>query len=429
MPVNFNLLRQAGPANFAEGLMQGQEESRKNALAQQQAAENQQLNALRMQQSRGAIAEQEATAQRNKRTEKASMFRERLLRAATPDAARQLVIAQYNDPDLAPVLSQAGSLEQALAEVSDDPAAFEQYKQQEAMGMGEWIKSQAPKVIGNALVKPSGEVLYKAPEPMVGDAATMRQLGYPLTPEGYASFRNAQRQERLLSPEEEAQRIRLAQAGRAISAGTAAPKGYRYTPTGDLEPIPGGPAIKPEAAEKPPSVSEQNSAYNINRVLNAATEIKGIVAKDPDALAPGSAEAAARAMGMEGTANAARSSNRQIVYGAQRDALDALLYLATGAAYNKEQLQGAWDAYMPSYTDDKATRDAKQTRLGKLLETAKVRAGKAWTPEMDTAMKSLSGMPAGGKPASPAAKTVTRTGTLNGRKVVQYSDGSTEYAD
>jgi hypothetical protein len=31
--------------------------------------------------------------------------------------------------------------------------------------------------------------------------------------------------------------------------------------------------------------------------------------------------------------------------------------------------------------------------------------------------------------SAPAARTVTRTGTLNGRKVVQYSDGSTEYAD
>lgn len=276
MPVNFNLLRQAGPANFAEGLMQGQEESRKNALVQQQAAENQQLNALRMQQSRGAIAEQEATAQRNRRTEKAGMFRERLLRAATPDAARQLVIAQYNDPDLAPVLSQAGSLEQALAEVSDDPAAFEQYKQQEAMGMGEWIKSQAPKVIGNALVKPSGEVLYKAPEPMAGDAATMRQLGYPLTPEGYASFRNAQRQERMLSPEEEAQRVRIAQAGRSTSAAAGMPKapsGYRYTPTGDLEPIPGGPATKPSAAVEKAQVAQKQLTKDLDSAISELADI------------------------------------------------------------------------------------------------------------------------------------------------------------
>lgn len=32
-------------------------------------------------------------------------------------------------------------------------------------------------------------------------------------------------------------------------------------------------------------------------------------------------------------------------------------------------------------------------------------------------------------PAAPAARTVVRTGTLNNRRVVQYSDGSTEYAD
>ena len=31
--------------------------------------------------------------------------------------------------------------------------------------------------------------------------------------------------------------------------------------------------------------------------------------------------------------------------------------------------------------------------------------------------------------AGVAPKTVTRTGTLNGRKVVEYSDGTTAYAD
>ena len=104
---------------------------------------------------------------------------------------------------------------------------------------------------------------------------------------------------------------------------------------------------------------------------------------------------------MGGAANVARSSSRQIVYGAQRDALDALLYLATGAAYNKEQLQGAWDSYMPAYTDDTVTRQAKQERLGTLLEDAKTRAGKAWTPKMETAMKSLMAPAAG--TAAPAA--------------------------
>jgi hypothetical protein len=43
----------------------------------------------------------------------------------------------------------------------------------------------------------------------------MRQLGYPLTQAGYQAFRDAQRQERMLSPAEEEQRVRIATASRA----------------------------------------------------------------------------------------------------------------------------------------------------------------------------------------------------------------------
>jgi hypothetical protein len=42
----------------------------------------------------------------------------------------------------------------------------------------------------------------------------MQALGYPLTQAGYAAFRDAQRPERLLTPEEEAQKIRIAQGSR-----------------------------------------------------------------------------------------------------------------------------------------------------------------------------------------------------------------------
>lgn len=47
------------------------------------------------------------------------------------------------------------------------------------------------------------------------DALMMQRLGYPLTPAGYQAYRDAQRQERMLSPEEEAQRIRISAASRA----------------------------------------------------------------------------------------------------------------------------------------------------------------------------------------------------------------------
>ena len=150
----------------------------------------------------------------------------------------------------------------------------------------------------------------------------------------------------------------------------------------------GGAPVKGKDATKT-GLSEQQAASNIGRLLTAANEIKDITGKDPSAMKPGATEALASSVGMSGTANLARSANRQIVQGAQRDALDALLYLATGAAYNKEQLLGQMEAYIPAFTDTAKTVAAKQTRMANLIQSAKTRAGKAWTPEMDAAMKAL----------------------------------------
>jgi hypothetical protein len=126
--------------------MAGQEEAQRNQLAQQQRAQDQELNALRMQQTRGAISQQERQVKAETAAQKTEMFRQRLLRARDPNSARELVKMQYADPDVGAVLSQAGSLEQALAEVPDDPVQFRDYQNREALGMSEWIKSQMPKL-------------------------------------------------------------------------------------------------------------------------------------------------------------------------------------------------------------------------------------------------------------------------------------------
>lgn len=151
MALNFGVLQTASPVS---AFYQGQQDVTRNALAQEQAAQEREMNALRRQQLSGQIAGQEETRRQQTRVQKAGLFRDRLLRAATPEAAREIVRLQYADPDLGQVLSQAGTLEQALAEVPDDPTQFETYRQQEAMGMGEWMKSQMPKIT------PRGDVFY-----------------------------------------------------------------------------------------------------------------------------------------------------------------------------------------------------------------------------------------------------------------------------
>lgn len=256
--LNFNALVPEGPRGFYQGLAQGQEEQRVNALAQQKMVQDQEMNALRMQQLRGVIGEQEREAKAKTVAQKTAMFRDRLLRAPDANTARELVKMQYADPDVGVVLSQTGSLEQALKEVPDDPAQFERYRQQEAMGMAEWMKSQLPKTVGNAIYKPSTDTFVtpeRAPVPPSAPVAVMGANGKPQ----YVNREDAIG----MTPFSPATIKFMGGGGGGGAGGGAMPKapsGYRYTPTGDLEPIPGGPAspsLSPKDIQKREAVLPQ----------------------------------------------------------------------------------------------------------------------------------------------------------------------------
>lgn len=156
MALDFNLLRPTGGSNPVNAFLQGQQDAFKREAAQQEMAQASEMNALRRQQLTGQIQTQEETRTGNKAAEKTGMFRERLLRARDPESARNVVRMQYSDPDLAPILSQVSTLEQALAEIPDDPQQLRTYLEQEAVGMGKWIESQRLKMT------PTGDVFDPA---------------------------------------------------------------------------------------------------------------------------------------------------------------------------------------------------------------------------------------------------------------------------
>lgn len=143
MALNFGLLDQGGPTNFFEGYSQGQEKMQANALAQQRAAQAQQEFSMRQQEFAAGQAEKKRLSTAAIVTQKTASAREAMLRAPTAADARRIVEMQYADPDLGPIRGRFGSLAQALAEVPDEPSAFQQYKEQEAMGMEAFLKQQA----------------------------------------------------------------------------------------------------------------------------------------------------------------------------------------------------------------------------------------------------------------------------------------------
>lgn len=109
-----------------------------------------------------------------------------------------------NVPQAAPVNALAASVApteptgKTADQLRREIIMFSQSGDPRAKAMTEMLKAQLT------------EVSKTAP-----DATLMKQLGYPLTKAGYQAFRDAQRPDRLLTPEEEAQKLRIAAASRA----------------------------------------------------------------------------------------------------------------------------------------------------------------------------------------------------------------------
>ena len=140
------------------------------------------------------------------------------------------------------------------------------------------------------------------------------------------------------------------------------------------------------------SEGERKDAYNLARVVNAASTINAATKTEPGAVKPGLKEAAVSALpGVDEASYLAQSPQRQIVTAAQTDMIDALLTLATGAAYTKEQLAGQRAAILPRFGESKESIIAKKQRVKDLATAARIRAGRAWTPEMDKAIETAFG--------------------------------------
>lgn len=279
---------------------------------------------------------------------------------------------------------------------------------------------------------------FAKPEPTPSEIAIAQKFGFELTPEGYSAMKGAGRAE-TQGPEI----VQLMRARDALPAGSPDralvqaridklnapssgvtiqmpvpvydPKTGQTTYVAREEAIGKTPA---SAAPKPVDTtqSEEQAATNTARLLRRSREISAALQRSPAAEAPSALEASMQNIpGLSAATNLVRSTDRQIVASAQDDILDALLYLATGAAYNKEQLQQQKSAYLASWSDSAETRAVKRQRLVDMIRDAKIRAGNAWTPELDYQLNLLLESPtmrrqSAGSAAPAPAPAPARTG-------------------
>jgi hypothetical protein len=77
------------------------------------------------------------------------------------------------------------------------------------------VATQFPNTKAGAQAMKNAELLQKMQPSTPAEVQSMRALGIPLTPAGYQQYRDAQRQDRLLTPQELQQKLQIAAAGRA----------------------------------------------------------------------------------------------------------------------------------------------------------------------------------------------------------------------
>ena len=118
-------------------------------------------------------------------------------------------------------------------------------------------------------------------------------------------------------------------------------------------------------------LSQATNAYNN---MMKATLVEGTNiptgAESPRAL-----EAGLSALGLEGTANLARSAPRQQFVQATKSLSEALLRAATGAGVNESEAKQKVEELTPSFTDDLLTKQQKLDAIPIYLESLRVRAG------------------------------------------------------
>ncbi len=152
---------------------------------------------------------------------------------------------------------------------------------------------------------------------------------------------------------------------------------FTYDQQGAATPYTG--LVLPKADSSGPDQDERKAAGYMQRIDQGLRLLNTITQQTPSAAAPGATATAMSRIPVVGNmaSNIITPEARQRVEAAQLDMLDAALTLATGAAYTKEQLEGLSKSYFTQIGDDPKTIADKRQRLAQIIETARIRAGRA----------------------------------------------------
>lgn len=220
---------------------------------------------------------------------------------------------------------------------------------------------------GGALVdKATGKTLYQA-DPQV--PASVRSLEYLQAHPDLAQFQVDQHQDVIR------RQPRSGSPGGSSPKPARAPMGYRWTDSGTLEPIPGGPADKSgrpatTSGGRPPNNEQNNAAGFADRMSAASAELAALEENgyDPTNLRDRTAVGVGGVIG-----NSALSDKGRQYLQAEQNWVRANLRKESGAAIGKDEMEKEIATYFPVAGDDPGTV-AQKARSREITQAAVARA-------------------------------------------------------
>jgi hypothetical protein len=342
----------------------------------------------------------------------------------TNAGAQRWLQAQYADPLIAEQMLALGSLEQALARIPPDGPELERWRQQAGMGMEKFIANQTTQardaqVARNDLVGPDGR-----PNQSVIDAKTRISAAGAAQNVTYGAP---------VAGRVDGQDVLLQTSNRG---GPAAPLTVGGRPV--------APPSKPSAATKPMPASALKMQQEELDAIGIAAKLDSTLAGIEQKLTDGKLQLGPiRNLAAMARNRAGMSTEQSKEFALLETALQSMrndVLMMHKGVQTEGDAQRAMQTLMDNLNDPRVVtaqlarlRDLQQRAVALRQNNVALIRRNYEQPDIDMAPYAATPPPPAAPPAAPpsaaAGRTVTRTGTApDGRKVIQYSDGTVEYA-
>lgn len=305
-------------------------------------------------------------------TKAVASHRDSLVNVNDPQTAAQWVAAGYQDPLLAPILSKSGTAEQAVARIPQDPAAFAQWKQQNALGATKFIELNKPHVQTQDL----GGTSQLVSTPGLGGAPSVLSVTpKTITPGEAASDSRARAL--MAQNERHYQNPNLQHIDTQDGVVTFNPRTAKTAPLlgADGKPVQSGKGLTESQGKATGMALRAQTAHDIlNELEDAGTTTPGII-KQGAAAVPLVGGALAMGVNTLPSVLGGPSSAQNRVEQAQRDFVNAALRVESGAAISESEFNNARKQYFGQPGDDAATLEQKRRNRETEIQNLKLQAG------------------------------------------------------